>query len=243
MVAGLSARRRGGLVLAAAGVLLVGGWLTGLFRGPPVYDGLPLNSEPYRYLQAPPGFATTAPPASAAQSFSAATPAAGITQALTTSESPPQATVIYSTGAWVAPSGAVVRLSVAAVPLPALPPGGGHIDGNVYALTATSGGQPVSLAAGQSVTVALRATGQAGVPTLDSFAGGTWVPRPTTHVPPSIYSATVAALGDFVLVIPTGAAAAGGGGSGGPIGVVVAASAVVLLLAGAIAVIRRRRSD
>ena len=240
-MAGLSRPRRAALVLLGAGGVLVGGWLAGGFgSAPPLYDGLPLNSEPYRYLQPPPGFATTAPPPSAAQTFTSAAPSAGTTQALTTSEEPPQVTVIYSTGAFGIPPGRTVTLSAAPVRPPPTPVPG-LLDGNVYQVSAESGGAPVGLAAGQTITVALRGTGRVGSPALDGLVSSGWRPLPTTHVPPSVYAAPTGQVGDFALVVPTGSSPVAGG-SGGPVALVVAVSAVVVLLAGAVALIRRRRA-
>ena len=235
-------RRSAGAVLAAGAALLLAGWAAGLFgAGPPVYDGLPLAAEPYRYLQPPPGFATTPPPSSASETVTVSGATGAQTVALSTSENPPQATMIFSTEAFTGVGERIV-VHIAPVPPPSKP-ARGTLDGNVYDLTATGPGpggapQAVPLAAGQTVTVALRATGAAGQPTLDRLDSGTWHALPTTHVPPSEYSVTTDRLGYFALVLPPGSG--GGGGSGGVvIGVVV--GGVLVLVGGGILLIRRSR--
>lgn len=227
-----------GVALPAAALL--GGWAGGLFgSGPPVYDGLPLSAEPYRYLQPPPGAANRPAPTSASETVTVTGTSGAQTVALSTSENPPQATMIFSTGAFSGPgTRIVVKIS------PVAPPGQparGRIDGNVYLFSATGPGpgggapQPVALLPEDTVTVALRATGATGKPTLETFASGSWRPMATTHVPPSEYSTETGRLGYFALVIPPGSG--GGGGGGAVIGIVIG---VVLVVLGVVILLIRR---
>lgn len=236
-------RRARVAAVAVPGALLLAGWAAGLFgAAPPVYDGLPLSAEPYRYLKPPPGLATTAAPTSAAETVTVTAAAGAQTVELSTTETPPQATVIFSTGAFSAPAGERIVLRIAPVPPPAQP-GRGRIDGNVYSFSATGpgpGGVPraVNLSAGQAVTLALRATGAPGAPTVNRLDSGAWHPLATTRVPPSEYSVTTDRLGDFALVLPPGSSG-GGGGGGALLGAVI--GGVIVVLAAVIVLIRRSR--
>ncbi|HET6810765.1 MAG TPA: hypothetical protein VFH50_07125 [Acidimicrobiales bacterium] len=236
-------RRVRAAAVAVPAAALLGGWAAGVFgAAPPVYDGLPLSAEPYRYLKPPPGLATTAAPTSAAETVTVTGPAGAQTVELSTTETPPQATIIFSTGAFSAPSGERIVLRIAPVAPPAQP-GRGRIDGNVYSFTATGPGpggvpQPVGVAAGQVITLALRATGTPGAPTVDRFDSGVWRPLATTHVPPSEYSVSADRLGDFALILPPGSSG-GGGGGGALIGAVI--GGVLVVLAAVIVLIRRSR--
>jgi hypothetical protein len=229
--------------VAVPGALLLAGWAAGLFgAAPPLYDGLPLSAEPYRYLKPPPGFATTPAPTSASETVTVTGAAGAQTVELSTTETPPQATIIFSTGAFSAPAAERIVLRIAPVTPPAQP-AHGSIDGNVYSFTATGPGpggapQAVNVAAGQVITLALRATGVAGSPTLERFDSGSWRPLATTHVPPSEYSVTTDRLGDFALVLPPGSGG-GGGGGGAVIGGVV--GGVLVVLGAVIVLIRRSR--
>ena len=237
----MSRRARAAAVAVPAAVLLAG-WAAGLFgAAPPVYDGLPLSAEPYRYLQPPPGFATTPAPASASETVTVTGAAGAQTVELSTTETPPQATIIFSTGAFAAPVGERIVLRIAPIPPPAQP-GRGRIDGNAYSFTATGPGpggapQPLNVGAGQVLTLALRATGAPGAPTLDRLDSGAWHPLATTHVPPAEYSVTTDRLGDFALILPPGSG--GGGGGGAVIGAVI--GGVLVVLAAVIVLIRRSR--
>ena len=242
MVAVVTRRWTRAAAVSVPAALLLSGWAAGLFGGAPaLYDGLPLTFTPYRYLQPPPGFNTTPPPSSASETVTVTGAAGAQTVELSTTETPPQATVIFSTGAFSAPSGERIVLRIAPV-APPVQPGRGRIDGNVYSFSATGPGpggapQAVGLTAGQVITLALRATGSPGSPTLDRLDSGAWKPLATTHVPPSEYSVTTDRLGDFALILPAGSG--GGGGGGAVIGGV--AGGVVVLLAVVILLVRRSR--
>ena len=237
--------RRWGRVAAVAvpGALLLSGWAAGLFgAAPALYDGLPLTSSPYRYLQPPPGFSTTPAPSSASETVTVTGATGAQTVELSTTETPPQATMIFSTGAFSAPSGERIVLRIAPV-APPVRPTRGRIDGNVYSFSAIGPGpggapQSIGLSAGQVITLALRATGAPGSPTVDRLDAGVWKPLATTHVPPSEYSVSTTALGDFALILPPGSSG-GGGGGGAVIGGVV--GGVIVVLAAVILLVRRSR--
>ncbi|HZT64893.1 MAG TPA: hypothetical protein VFA11_03805 [Acidimicrobiales bacterium] len=233
--------RRPAVATALAGAALVAGWLGGLFgAAPPVYDGLPLSAEPYRYLQPPPGLATTAPPTSATKTVTVTPQASAETIDVSTAEAPPQASILFSTDGLAAPAGTSVVVRITPVPPPA-PPKSGRIDGNVYQFSASAGSAPVGLgAAGTVANLELRATGAPGNPTIERFDGTSWRAVPTTHVPPSEYTTDSNSLGDFALVLPPGPPpGAGGPGTGVVAGIVV--GAVLLVIGGLLWILRRTR--
>ena len=192
-----SLRRRGAWALAASGLVLTLGWTSGAWRGAPaVYDGLPFNAEPYRYVNPPPGLEGNGAPSSVHITLRPATHAGGTAFALSTSEAPPQASLIASDGDFL-PAGQTVTVGIRPVPAPQLTPVG-RPDGNVYQVYVEGG----SLRPGSTYTIALRGTGAPGTPRLEHLATGHWQPLPTTHVPPAVYSAPAGSLGEFLLVLP-----------------------------------------
>ncbi|HET6794914.1 MAG TPA: hypothetical protein VFH45_10745 [Acidimicrobiales bacterium] len=231
-----AAGRLGAAVVVAAAAALGAGWAVGLWHGPPVYDGLPLSAEPYRYLNPPPGVGTTKAPTSATNTFTGAASGTGQPIVVSTGESPPQATLVASTDAFGA-AGQAVTIHIDPVAAPAPVPHG-RLDGNTYRFTATGpGGAALSVQPGHSVTVALRATGAPGQPTIDFYDGTAWKATPTTHVPPSEYSTSPGQLGEFALVLPPSA----GGSSGGPIGLIIGLVAGVVVIAALLFLVRRSR--
>jgi hypothetical protein len=223
-------------VLTLAGSLLAVFWVTrGWQGGPPIYDGLPLQTEPYRYLQPLPGQATTGPPSSASENVKLMQNFPFI---VSTSESPPQAELQADPDAFVVPQQTQsLTISVTPVP-PAAPIPNGRLDGNVYRMSVTlADGAPVSVAAGKHVTVYLRGTGVSGKTVMDRFSDGSWTPLPT-QVPGSGFHAVDSdQLGDFALVLRPGGA--GGLSSGARAGIAVAVFVVVI--GAVLALVRRLR--
>lgn len=229
-------RRAGWATLALGGAVLLAGWGAGWFRGaPPIYDGLPLSAEPYRYLNPPPGFATTAPPSAVTETVTVGSGPNAPTLTLNTTEAPPQASLVFSTSAFPDP-GQRVMLAITPVPPPSQP-GGGHIDGNVYEFAATRGIQDVGLRRGQTVNVGLRGTGAEEAPVIERLDPGGWHRLPTTHVPPDQYVADSDRMGDFALV----ASGAVAGGASPAVTAGIVAGAVVAGLGVVVALLRRVR--
>ena len=217
-------RRRLGLgALALAATLLAVFWATrGWEAGPPIYDGLPLQTEPYRYLQPAPAQATTAPPTSASENVRPSNQ--GLPFIANTNESPPQAELQADPNALVVPP-SVPNLTITITPVPpAAPIPNGRLDGNVYRTTITApGGAPVGVRPGAHVTVFLRGTGASGKTVMDRFSGGRWASLPTVIPGSGFHAADSDQLGDFALVLLPG-------GSGGLSGGVVAAIAVAVAM-------------
>jgi len=211
-----SLRRQGVWALAASGLVLTLGWTSGAWRGAPaVYDGLPFNAEPYRYVSPPPGLEGNGAPSSVHMALRTATHAGGTAFALSTSESPPQSSLIASDGDLL-PAGQTVTVGIRPVPAPPVTPVG-RPDGNVYQVYVEGG----SLRPGSTYTVALRGTGAPGIPQLEHLAAGRWRSLPTTHVPPAVYSAPTGSLGDFLLVLPLHGPTPAGGPNGGVVAALV----------------------
>jgi hypothetical protein len=128
--------------LWVVGVLLVGaGWLVTPVPVP-VYDGVGVPDEPYRFVQPPPGKAPTADPtvATATTPVSKGISVNGLIVA--TAEQTPQLSLFVPPKALAAKAGPI---TVRATPrAPADAPRGMKIVGNVYEITLTSPGGPVT---------------------------------------------------------------------------------------------------
>jgi hypothetical protein len=143
----------------------------------PLFDGV-VVVDPYRYLSPPPG--GDGSPTSA----KATLPIKGGKSpgfAVYTSETPPQAELLAKGGELALGPG-TTSLTVAIDPIP--PPAGGSADaiaGNVYRVAIVDqSGTALGLAAGQTITLALR--GPAGVAvhaTIARFSDGSWQPVST----------------------------------------------------------------
>jgi hypothetical protein len=219
-------RRRVGLgTLAVAAALLAVFWSTREWdAGPPIYDGLPLQTEPYRYLQPTPGQATTAPPTSGSENVKPSLQ--GLPFIANTNESPPQAELQADPNALAIPPSAQ-NLSITITPVPpAAPIPNGRLDGNVYRMAvAVAGAAPVGVRPGKHVTVFLRGTGASGKTIIERFNAGRWSPLPTQVPGAGFHAADSDQLGDFALVLVPG----GGGLSGGLLaGIVIAAVLVAI---------------
>ena len=230
-------RSLGLLALAASGTALAIGWASGAWLGAPaVYDGLPFNAEPYRYVSPPPGLEGNGSPSSVSTVVHTASHPGGTAFAISTAEFPPQAALIASDGDFLPPEQAVT-VGVRPVRAPAVAPAG-RPDGNVYQVYVQAG----TLRPGATLTVALRGTGAPGSPQLEQLNAGHWDPLPTTHVPPAVYSAPARGVGDFALVLPLHIQAPAQGANGAVLGLVAVGAGLVLsaLLLGVIRRLRRR---
>lgn len=232
---------RRGAVLLAAGVLLALAWIVAPLPAPPLYDGLQLPQEPYRYLKTPPGQVAGPPPAPAHVALAIAGGKAPIA-VVRTGESPAQARLILQYNAIRVPRGiSRVILSIHAVPAPP-PPSGYAVDGNVYRFGATTpGGQSLTLRPGPKVSVELRGTGITGNPAVEQYRGGKWVKLNTiVLLGTDVFLANVKSFGDFALIIPAGQAAIANG-STSTLPFLIVGVAVVIMLVVAVLLIRINR--
>ncbi|MBC7372812.1 MAG: hypothetical protein H7323_02325 [Frankiales bacterium] len=241
-------RRHGGAWCAAA-VLVSLGWL--LTPHPiPLYDGVGLPDEPYRFVSAPAGAKVTPLPTGGTISMAVTAGTTKDFQFVATGESGPQATAGFPEGTLKVSAGPVaVRLAPLA---PTEQPSGTTIDGNVYELDVTSPSGPVRFTAGSSpATLYLRAAAQGDVDLVfyRVGAGQPWKPLTTSQVGGDIWGAVPPGPGQFALARdPAGSGDAVAGptssvgffnGSSLPLGAIVLAAVVVALLA-VVLVVRRR---
>lgn len=226
------------MLIAGVAALSAVWWLRPA-AGPPLYDGL-CAADPYR------SEARTTPVQSTI-TVGSEEPATE----LATQENPPQASLIVTAGAFPAPAGTVVTLSIKAIDPPAAAPDG-TIDGNVYSITATANGRAVALDPNHAAQVILRATGPAGGDrVMEHFDGSSWTRLQTTAEGcGSTNEAQAPQLGSFALVIPGAAGATPGNGGGGPGGsgsgssvplIAAAVAALILVIGGGVIANRRRR--
>ena len=225
---------KGLALLLVAGALLAVNWLAFPGLAPPLYDGIILPEQPYRYLQPPPGMAPGKPP-SVARFRVAASEEKTLAEFVYTGEQPPQASLILAVNGLTIPDG-VTHLTIWIRPVP--PPGapaGGSIEGNVYWFGATADtGASLPMRKGTTATVNLRGTGVGGTPVIEQYLDRHWISRHTqSHLGTDIFSTTVTRLGYFALVLPSKAppAQAGSGTSIEPY-LVISGIVVVLLAAG-----------
>jgi hypothetical protein len=207
VVADVSARRGGPLTLLVAVLLLVAAWSVSVVRLP-LYDGIQLPAQPYRYLHPPPGVKNPGPPRSASQTFNVAN-GKWVYQIVNTPERPPQAGIILDDGAVVVPPGAK-RITIRIQPVvPTTPPPDGEVDGNVYRITAVAdNGRPVNLLKVKpgkqgKTTVNLRATRLHGRQVVEQYANGRWIHLQTgQYIGIALFGGGATSFGDFALVIP-----------------------------------------
>jgi hypothetical protein len=231
-----------GLLALAAGLLAIV-WLIIPPTGLPLYDGIGLPQEPYRFLQPPKGQPSGLPPSSIHRTLVISNGNSPVYK-VGTSESPPQAYFFMQYRSLAIPSGVKsITIDVKAVSPPAPAPAGSKLDGNVYRYAVTtSTGAPVAFRSGRKVSVELRGTGASGSPTLAQFSGGSWTRLPTlVLLGENYYLTNVKSLGDFVLLLPAGSTGSGAG-IGGALPLIIAAVVVVLLAVAAILLIRLNRS-
>lgn len=207
-------RQRGRWAVVA--VLLAGGWLAGP-GGVPLYDGLGLPDEPYRFV--PPRGAAALPATSAQVVLELAGGRNPSGLVAVSAEAGPQVTVYAPPRAFAVPGSGQGELQVRAEPValerPSPP---GELESNVYRLTLTSAAGPVTLQPeAQRPLITLRGvTPESRVPVVmhhRSAVGQAWRPLPTRQVGQHSFTAEVPGAGEYALV-RSGAAARDGVGVG-----------------------------
>lgn len=225
------------VVLAAGAVLLGGVWLLSAVPAPPLYDGLGLPPEPYRYLNPPPRSHQAGPPTSVTRTLTLTSTGSPFF-VLQTAEQPPQAQLHLDENAIVSPRGPQkLTLSLKPVPPPSDAPSDGIIAGNVYRLSAVAqSGQPARFNP-QGATVDLRGVGPAKRPAIEEYANGQWTRLSTGQfLGTLIYSAEIRTTGDFALVV-AGAAAT----SSSFLPLIIVAAVVLILAVLVLVVVRLAR--
>ncbi len=172
--------------------------LAGPRVAPPLYDGV-IPTQPYRWLQPPPG------QPGGAQGITATVAVSGGQSelvAVATEEVPPQAQIFAQPGGiTLAPGASTLHVSIQPIPTPAPPPSG-YIDGNVYRLSVTDqAGAELSAPAGAQATILLRSAQQTlTTGTIERFDGTAWQPIATSLSGPGQFLAVVTTFGDFAVV-------------------------------------------
>jgi hypothetical protein len=171
---------------------------------PPIFDGLPMPQEPYRYVNPPPELASSnLPPEPGEATFPVMNgqPVGGGVQ---TGDS--QVIVFFGVGTLqVSPSAVSVTVRVEPVKNPPPPPPGYQIRGNVYRITAAEqpGGAPATAI---SYHLTMRVP-PGPFKELQFYDGTSWHPLKTNRPPNGdLYAgAALTSLGEVAAVAPAGA--------------------------------------
>lgn len=179
----------------------------------PIYDGIGNPDEPYRYVNPPPGYRTTQPPATATAKLTVSTGRTPSVQ-INTAEYGPQLALFLPPGALAPPVGATsVTVTAAPTMPPHASPSDGTIVGNVYRITATAPGGTVDLIGfgNDAAVLDMRApTAQQPGPVFEHFDNGRWTSYETVRIGNDVYRTRADALGDWALVRRTAASAGSG---------------------------------
>jgi hypothetical protein len=232
-------RRRGRLpLLLAAAAVLVLGWL--VTPTPiPLYDGVGMPDEPYRFVVAPAGYRNTAPPSEAQAAIAVTDGVTCCELEARSAEQGPQVSV-YIPRSGLAVAGAT-QITVLATPVAApagpVPQPGARFEGNTYRITAAGPTGPAATTPEASrATVQLRAlNGNQPGPSLwyRTNDGAAWRQLPSAKVGFDVIEAQFAGPGDYVLV-------RGKQSGGGTVKVLLGILAVPALLVVVLLVLRLR---
>ncbi len=230
-------RSRLPLLIAAAAALLLG-WL--MTPSPiPLYDGVGMPDEPYRFVVPPQGFRSTSPPSEARAAVAVAGGVSCCELVTQSAEQGPQV-ALYIPRSGLAVAG-TTEITVLATPLPTptgpAPQAGQKFEGNTYRIAAEGPNGPATLTPeGSRATVQLRAlNGNQPGPSLwyRSGDGAAWRSLPSAKVGFDIVEAQFVGPGDYVLV-------RGKQGGGGTVKVLLGILAVPALLVVVLLVLRLR---
>lgn len=189
------------LGLTAAGVL------HSRLLGPPVYDGIVVPPEPYRWESPPPNLrAGNKPPLSGTVTLPVLN---GQVSGGGVQTDDNQVVIYFGPGTFKAPGGTqTVTCTIAPDPNPPAPPTGVDIRGNVYRIgcVAQPGGAPVTLSSSYHLTLRF----PPGAFSEVQYDDGTgWRPLTTLKAPGGdpYASANAPGFGEYAATAPTGAAA------------------------------------
>jgi hypothetical protein len=229
------------LRLLAAAAALATAWLA-TPHAVPLFDGIGVPDEPYRYVAPPAGYQKTP----AASSFTTTVPAANGASTgdgfyAETLEQSTQFGVFLSTGALTGPA-ATKTFTITITP--EAPDGGtssGPINGNMYKvqLLADASTTATIAAADKDSLVTLMRVSSAKIPSATMLyrpTGGDWTALPTQRAGTDSFQAYFRGAGDYAMV----ATKAVGGGSSHTL-VIVVLVFVVLAMVGAVLLIRLSR--
>jgi hypothetical protein len=199
----MTARRAGCLALAFG--LIAAALLHGRITAPPIYDGIIVPPEPYRWESPPPNLAAgNKPPLPGAATLPVQNGqvAGGGVQ---TDDN--QVVIYFGPGAFKAPAGATgVKCTITPEPNPPATPAGADIRGNVYriACVGDAGGGPVTVVSAYHLTMRFPPGAFKEIQYND---GSGWRPLRTLIAPGGDPYASVNALGfgEYAATAPTGA--------------------------------------
>lgn len=225
------------MTLLTATALVALAWLAGpTVPSPPLYDGLGIPDEPYRYVKPPREAVKTEPPTVASGTARVTNGEAGPVS-VTSAEQGPQVDVSLAEKALMAPQEAKqVQVRVRAL-APSSQPRDGVVWGNVYRVTATSDNGPVRLRREGASTIVLRAPADQPRPVVQYRDGSGWHRLITTKFGHDRYKAAVPVLGDYAVVRLADQPAAAADDN--QVAVIVILGGSLILLTGAVWLLRR----
>jgi hypothetical protein len=197
----MSGRRLGMAAMACGLIVALGAQRLAPLAGPPLFDGV-VVIQPYQWLSPPPGLQGGA---KSAQQADPVTPGEGGGLAIGTPEQPSQIQVSVSyLDLALTTDTTSIKASIAPVPAPDVRPGNGIVAGNAYQVSLTDEhGTAISLRAGGTATLVMRAPASLANGTIEQFANGAWIQLSTASAGfPDTSYATATSLGLFVLVAP-----------------------------------------
>ena len=197
--------RRAGLLALALG-LIAAALLHGQLAGPPIYDGIIVPPEPYRWESPPPNLAAGNKPPLPGEASLPVQNGQVAGGGVQTGDN--QVVIYFGPGAFKAPAGATaVKCTITPEPNPTAAPAGVEIRGNVYRIVCVGdpGGGSVTVVSAYHLT--LRFPPGAFKESQYNDGNG-WRPLPTLIAPGGDPYASVNApgFGDYAATAPTGAA-------------------------------------
>ena len=198
--------RRAGLVALTIG-LIAAVLLHGRMAAPPVYDGIIVPPEPYRWESPPPNLASGNKPPLPGEATLPVQNGQVAGGGVQTGDN--QAVMYFGPGAFKAPAGASgVKCTIAPDPNPPPAPAGVEIRGNVYRIGCVSepAGGPVTVVSSYHLTLRFPPGAFKEIQVND---GSGWRALPTLTAPGGDPYASVTApgFGEYAATAPTGAAA------------------------------------
>ncbi len=197
-------RRGAGSAALAAGLGVA--WLLHVAGGtqPPVFDGLPIPQEPYRYVSPPPELkSSNKPPLSGEATFPVQN---GQVAGGGVQTDDAQVVVFFGLGAFQASSGATsVKIRVEPITDPPPPPPGAQLRGNVYRISAVElpAGKPVGGVSPFHLTMRFP---PGPFKDIRLYDGQEWLALETNRPSPDPFAGAVAStLGEVAATAPAGA--------------------------------------
>ena len=199
--------RRAGLIALAFG-LLAAGLLHGRMVAPPVYDGIIVPPEPYRWVSPPPNLAAgNKPPESGETTMPVQNGQVGGGGVQTADN---QVIIYFGPGTFRAPAGATsVKCSIVPDTNPPAAAAGVEIRGNVYRVTCVGepGGVPVTIASTYHLTLRFP---DGPFKEIQFYDGSSWRALTTLRAASDPYASVNApAFGEYAATAPAGAQGGG----------------------------------